>query len=123
MAVPASSEETKDKRPSLSLRAMPRFAFSPVNVLFVAELQGGDDIEDYYCPEVEWEWDDGGKSVKEADCPPFVAGETISFTASASDGEDGDLSDAVAWSSDLVGSLGSGAALTLSVLVTNVVNV
>jgi hypothetical protein len=51
-------------------------AFSPVNILIVAELKGGDDIEEYYCPEIEWDWDDGGKSVHEADCDPFEAGQT-----------------------------------------------
>ena len=25
-----------------------------------------------YCPEVEWEWGDGGKSVQEADCDPWT---------------------------------------------------
>ena len=37
---------------------------------------GGDDVEEYYCPELEWDWDDGGKSVQESDCPPFEAGVT-----------------------------------------------
>lgn len=68
--------DDKPKKPGLNLRSTPRFAFSPARVLFVAELQGGDDVEEFYCPEVEWDWDDGGKSVTEADCPPFVPGET-----------------------------------------------
>jgi hypothetical protein len=76
LASPAAADNAKQKKPGLTVRSTPRFAFSPARVLFVAELQGGDDVEQYYCPEVEWEWDDGGKSVKEADCPPFVAGET-----------------------------------------------
>ncbi len=71
-----AAEETKLKKPRLELRASPRFAFSPVNVFLTAELSGGDDVEDLYCPELEWEWDDGGKSVHEADCPPFEAGVT-----------------------------------------------
>jgi hypothetical protein len=75
LALPAAAA-SKGKKPSLDLRPAPRFAFSPVNVLFTAELKGGDDIEDYYCPELEWIWSDGGKSVKEADCPPFEAGVT-----------------------------------------------
>ena len=64
------------KKPKLDLRATPRMAFSPVNVLITAELTGGDDVEEYYCPELEWDWDDGGKSVHEADCPPFESGTT-----------------------------------------------
>ena len=68
--------EAKLKKPRLDLRATPRMAFSPVNIFLTAELQGGDDVEEYYCPELEWDWDDGGKSVQEADCPPFAAGTT-----------------------------------------------
>ena len=64
----------KPKKPTLELRVAPRMAFSPVTALFTAELKGGDDVEEFYCPEVEWEWDDGGKSVQESDCPPFEAG-------------------------------------------------
>jgi hypothetical protein len=67
---------SKEKKPSLEMRSAPRFGFSPVNVLITAELKGGDDVEDYYCPELEWVWDDGGKSVTEADCPPFEQGVT-----------------------------------------------
>ena len=68
--------EAKPKKPSLEMRITPRMAFSPVTVLMVAELKGGNDIEEYYCPEIEWDWDDGGKSVHEADCPPFESGTT-----------------------------------------------
>jgi len=49
-------------------------AFSPVNVFFTAELTGGDDVEQYYCPELEWDWGDGGKSVQESDCTPYDPG-------------------------------------------------
>src|SRR5436309_900915 len=80
-----AAEEAKPKKPKLDLRATPRMAFSPVNVLLTAELTGGDDVEDYYCPELEWDWDDGGKSVHEADCPEYEAGKSKierRFTAS-----------------------------------------
>jgi hypothetical protein len=79
---PAFADD-KPKKPRLDLRVTPRMAFSPVTVLVVAELQGGDDVEEFYCPEIEWEWDDGGKSVNEGDCPPFEAGTKIErrFTA------------------------------------------
>lgn len=78
-----SSAEDKGKKPRLDLRAIPRMAFSPVNIFLTAELLGGDDVEDYYCPELEWEWGDGGKSVHEADCPAYEAGAKIErrFTA------------------------------------------
>ena len=79
----AAANEAKPKKPKLDLRATPRMAFSPVNVLLTAELTGGDDVEEYYCPELEWDWDDGGRSVHEADCPPMEAGAAIErrFTA------------------------------------------
>jgi hypothetical protein len=69
--------DAKPKKPALDMRVSPRMAFSPVNILVVAELKGGDDIEEYYCPEIEWDWDDGGKSVHEADCEPFKDGTAI----------------------------------------------
>ena len=83
VAVARAGDEHKPKKPVLELRAVPRFAFSPVNVSFTAELMGGEDIEEYYCPELEWEWGDGGKTVHEADCEPFEAGGKIErrFTA------------------------------------------
>ena len=77
------AKEDKGKKPHLDLRAAPRMAVSPAQVLFTAELMGGDDLEDYHCPELEWDWDDGGKSEHEADCAPFQPGMQIErrFTA------------------------------------------
>jgi len=69
--------DDKPKKPKLDIRAIPRMAFSPATVLVTAELQGGDDVEEYHCPEVEYDWDDGGKSVQEGDCSPFEAGTKI----------------------------------------------
>jgi len=81
LAVPglagADDEDEKGKRPGLHLRATPRFSFSPATILFTAELKGGDDVEELYCPEVEWEWGDGGKSVSEGDCDPWEPGMKI----------------------------------------------
>ena len=73
----------KGKRPALELRALPRFSFSPASIHFTAELTSGDDVEELYCPDVEWEWGDGGKSQQESDCPPFEEGQKIDrhFTA------------------------------------------
>jgi hypothetical protein len=70
-------DDDKGKRPELLLRATPRFSFSPASILFTAELKGGDDAEELYCPEVEWEWGDGGKSVSEGDCDPWEPGTKI----------------------------------------------
>ena len=73
---PAAGEDQpkkeKAKKPALEIRPSPRFAFSPANIFFTAELKGGDDVEELYCPEIEWEWGDGGKSVQEADCDPWT---------------------------------------------------
>jgi hypothetical protein len=79
----AGTSAEKARKPRLDLRAAPRMAFSPVNVLLTAELMGGDDVDEYYCPEIEWNWDDGGKSVHESDCAPLEAGGTFErrFTA------------------------------------------
>ena len=68
--------DEKPKKPRLELRATPRMAFSPVSVFLTAELVGGNDVEEYHCPELEWDWDDGGKSVHEGDCEPFEEGKT-----------------------------------------------
>jgi hypothetical protein len=62
------------KQPMLEIRTVPRMAFSPVNALIIAELRGGDDVEELYCPEIEWDFDDGTKSTHEADCPPYQPG-------------------------------------------------
>ncbi|GAB4196615.1 MAG: hypothetical protein Tsb002_30080 [Wenzhouxiangellaceae bacterium] len=46
----------------------------------------------------------------------FSAGASITFSASASDAEDGDLSTLIDWQSDVDGALGSGASFSLSSL-------
>jgi len=76
-AVPGGRGDDKGEKPTLHLRATPRFTFSPAQILFTAELRGGDDVEQLYCPEVEWEWGDGGKSVQESDCDPWQDGTAI----------------------------------------------
>jgi hypothetical protein len=74
---PAGSDDDEGKRPELHLRATPKFSFSPATILFTAELKGGDDLEEFYCPEIEWEWGDGGRSVSEGDCDPWEPGTEI----------------------------------------------
>ncbi len=44
----------------------------------------------------------------------FSTTQTITFTASASDSEDGDISSDIVWSSDLDGDLGTGSSLSVS---------
>jgi len=60
----------KPQRPELNLRAFPRAALSPAEIHFIAAIEGGNDLDDYHCPEVEWNWDDGSRSVRESDCDP-----------------------------------------------------
>jgi hypothetical protein len=69
--------QPKVDRPRLVLRALPSVAVSPARIIFTAELVGGsDEFEDYYCPEIEWDWDDGTHSESAIDCEPFEAGKT-----------------------------------------------
>ena len=64
-----------DDRPDLTLRASPRVAFAPAEILFVAQLRGGaDDYEDFYCTTVEWDWDDDTRSESTPDCEPYEPG-------------------------------------------------
>jgi hypothetical protein len=79
----AAGESGRPKRPHLDLRASPRVAFSPVEILVTGELKGGQDVEDFYCPGLEWDWGDGSRSVHESDCSPFGEGTTLDrfFTA------------------------------------------
>jgi len=64
-------------RASLVLRVSPPVAMAPAKVTVFAELQGGSENDpEYYCPALEWEWDDGSVSERKQDCEPFEAGKT-----------------------------------------------
>ena len=60
----------------VNLRANPKSGSLPARITFTAELKGGADTEDLYCPTLEWEWDGGSTSTQEGECAPFVAGTT-----------------------------------------------
>ena len=77
-----AGDQDRARKPRLELRATPRMAFSPVMVLATAELRG-EGGEEFYCPALEWDWDDGAKSGHESDCPPFEPGMELEtrFTA------------------------------------------
>jgi hypothetical protein len=62
------------RKPRLDLRATPRVAFSPVRVHVTAVLVGGEPSPEYHCPTLEWDWDDGNRSVRESDCEPLEDG-------------------------------------------------
>lgn len=82
LATPAAAG-TRPSRPRFDIRASPRVAFSPVHVLVLAELNGGDDLEEFYCPGLEWDWGDGERSLHEADCAPFEPGTPLERRFSA----------------------------------------
>jgi len=93
LAAPGQANETKSKKPRLDLRATPRMATtSPSQVLVVAQLVGGDEVEDFYCPGLEWNWGDGTRSAYESDCPPFEPGTELvrRFSATHAYREPGD---------------------------------
>jgi hypothetical protein len=80
-AAPFAQTETKPKteakRPQISLKATPASGMVPVRVSGIAELKGGDDdFEDYYCPTIEWNWDDGTVSESSNDCEPYESGKS-----------------------------------------------
>ena len=67
----------QDDDAELRLRASPRVAFAPADVLFVGQIRGGpDDNEELYCLEIEWDWGDDTTSEQTLDCDPYEAGVT-----------------------------------------------
>ncbi len=63
--------------PKITVRSTPAIATAPAKILAVAELVGGaDDDRDFYCPRVEWTWDDETTSDKQEDCDPYTAGKS-----------------------------------------------
>jgi hypothetical protein len=72
------NEKAKEAaRPKIKLTAQPLVSMAPARVVLTAELRGGaNDFEEYYCPTVEWEWDDDTRSESTADCEPYEAGKS-----------------------------------------------
>jgi hypothetical protein len=83
LGITAVAKDAKSKKPHLELRAAPRMATSPASIFFTAELKDGADSEEFSCPSLEWDWDDGAHSSHEADCQPYQEGTPIErrFTA------------------------------------------
>jgi hypothetical protein len=73
----------RPNKPRVDVRATPRIVFSPAGVMVVAELNGGDEVEEFYCPGLEWDWGDGDRSRREADCAPFEPGMSLERRFSA----------------------------------------
>ena len=84
MVATASAQQKDDKnaakdetRPKLTLKAQPMMAIAPARVVFTAELNGGaNDLQEYYCPTIEWEWGDDTRSEATSDCEPYEAGKS-----------------------------------------------
>lgn len=71
------AREQGNKKPSLSLKASPAISFAPARIIIVAEVKGGsNDYEDFYCPNVEWDWGDDTTSTADTDCDPYAPGKS-----------------------------------------------
>ena len=72
LAAPAS----KPAKPKVDFKVSPPMAMlgvgprSSVTVTFRLSIKSGGN-EDFYCPRLEWEWQDATMSTEESDCPPF----------------------------------------------------
>ena len=73
----AAQRDAADKKPSLSFKATPPAGFAPLRVHLAVDVKGGaDDYADFYCPTVQWDWDDGTISETSEDCDPYEAGKS-----------------------------------------------
>ena len=75
--------EARARKPRLKLRANFGAAIGPVPVMAVAELVGGEDLEEFYCVGLRWDWGDGTRSYQESDCDPFESGMEVARFFSA----------------------------------------
>ena len=73
----AAQRDAADKKPSLSLKATPPAGFAPLRVHLAVDVKGGaNDYADFYCPTVQWDWDDGTISENSEDCNPYETGKS-----------------------------------------------
>jgi hypothetical protein len=76
-AITGAQRDGADKKPSLSLKATPPAGFAPLPVHLAVDVRGGaNDYADFYCPTVQWDWDDGTISENSEDCNPYEAGKS-----------------------------------------------
>lgn len=72
-----AAQRDADKKPSLSLKASPPAGFAPLRVHLTVDVRGGpNDFAEFYCPSVQWDWDDGTISETSEDCDPYEAGKS-----------------------------------------------
>jgi hypothetical protein len=73
----AASTLDASAKPKLSLSVAPTHGSPSTLFVFRALLKGVQDTEDFYCLSTEWVWEEqADSSLNEAECPPFVQGET-----------------------------------------------
>jgi hypothetical protein len=73
----AAQRDGADKKPSLSLKATPPAGFAPLRVHLVVDVKGGaNDNAEFYCPTVQWDWNDDTISENSEDCDPYEAGKS-----------------------------------------------
>ena len=58
----------------LGLRASPMMSFAPSLVTLRVDFSDVTDVESIYCPMLEWDFDDGSKSIRGSDCVPYRPG-------------------------------------------------
>ncbi len=83
LATSGFAGEARARKPRLKLRANYGAAIGPVPVMAVAELVGGENLEEFYCVGLRWDWGDGTRSYQESDCDPFESGMEVARFFSA----------------------------------------
>ena len=73
LATSGFAGEARARKPRLEVRTNHVASLAPVRVMAFAELVGGEDLEEFYCVGLRWDWGDGTRSYQEADCDPFEA--------------------------------------------------
>ena len=64
----SSGDRSRSHKDSLKLRASPVVAVTPARIMFTGFLEQTRNLERYSCPEVEWRWGDGERSIRTPDC-------------------------------------------------------
>jgi hypothetical protein len=83
LATSGFAGEARARKPRLKLRTNFVASLAPVRVMAVAELVGGENLEEFYCVGLRWDWGDGTRSYRESDCDPFEAGMNVARFFSA----------------------------------------
>lgn len=56
-------------KPRIEFRVLPQFGYAPLSVHALLIIENGG--EQFYCPELEWDWQDGSRSIETSDCDPY----------------------------------------------------